>query len=320
MRRLKTKYEELMRKLVYFALSVMLCTSCVPKKKYTELSEELDDCYKAKQAQNSALAANRQTIEDLESNRASLQKSIDALVKDTLNKGKSLAQNKIDLDNLKKLNKKLADQLKNSRSESEVKQLLDQLSSMQNKLQSREDSLSAKEKEMASLTAMLARQDSMMKNLKKKVSDALTNFEGKGLSVINKNGKVYVSMDNKLLFSSGSWEVGKNGLEALESIGDFLAQNKDIHVVVEGHTDNVPYTGNGYIIDNWDLSAKRATAIVRALIGNKDIDPARITASGRAEFVPLDPADTKEAKAKNRRTEIILSPNMDELMKLISNE
>ncbi|MCQ2198952.1 MAG: OmpA family protein [Paludibacteraceae bacterium] len=309
-----------MKKFVYFALSVMLCTSCVPKKKYTELSEELDDCYKAKQAQNSALAANRQTIDDLESNRASLQKTIDALAKDTLNKGKSLAQNKIDLDNLKKLNKKLADQLKNSRSESEVKQLLDQLSSMQNKLQSREDSLSAKEKEMASLTAMLARQDSMMKSLKKKVSDALTNFEGKGLSVINKNGKVYVSMDNKLLFSSGSWEVGKNGLEALESIGDFLAQNKDIHVVVEGHTDNVPYTGNGYIIDNWDLSAKRATAIVRALIGNKDIDPARITASGRAEFVPLDPADTKEAKAKNRRTEIILSPNMDELMKLISNE
>lgn len=320
MRRLKTKYRELMKKFVYFALSVMLCTSCVPKKKYTELSEELDDCYKAKQAQNSALAANRQTIDDLESNRASLQKTIDALAKDTLNKGKSLAQNKIDLDNLKKLNKKLADQLKNSRSESEVKQLLDQLSSMQNKLQSREDSLSAKEKEMASLTAMLARQDSMMKSLKKKVSDALTNFEGKGLSVINKNGKVYVSMDNKLLFSSGSWEVGKNGLEALESIGDFLAQNKDIHVVVEGHTDNVPYTGNGYIIDNWDLSAKRATAIVRALIGNKDIDPARITASGRAEFVPLDPADTKEAKAKNRRTEIILSPNMDELMKLISNE
>lgn len=320
MMRLKTKYRELMKKFVYFALSVMLCTSCVPKKKYTELSEELDDCYKAKQAQNSALAANRQTIDDLESNRASLQKTIDALAKDTLNKGKSLAQNKIDLDNLKKLNKKLADQLKNSRSESEVKQLLDQLSSMQNKLQSREDSLSAKEKEMASLTAMLARQDSMMKSLKKKVSDALTNFEGKGLSVINKNGKVYVSMDNKLLFSSGSWEVGKNGLEALESIGDFLAQNKDIHVVVEGHTDNVPYTGNGYIIDNWDLSAKRATAIVRALIGNKDIDPARITASGRAEFVPLDPADTKEAKAKNRRTEIILSPNMDELMKLISNE
>lgn len=320
MRRLKTKYRELMKKFVYFALSVMLCTSCVPKKKYTELSEELDDCYKAKQAQNSALAANRQTIDDLESNRASLQKTIDALAKDTLNKGKSLAQNKIDLDNLKKLNKKLADQLKNSRSESEVKQLLDQLSSMQNKLQSREDSLSAKEKEMASLTAMLARQDSMMKSLKKKVSDALTNFEGKGLSVINKNGKVYVSMDNKLLFSSGSWEVGKNGLEALESIGDFLAQNKDIHVVVEGHTDNVPYTGNGYIIDNWDLSAKRATAIVRALIGNKDIDPARITASGRAEFVPLDPADTKEAKAKNRRTEIILSPNMDELMKLIGNE
>lgn len=173
---------------------------------------------------------------------------------------------------------------------------------------------------MQKLTAMVNRQDSLMKNLKKKVSDALTNFEGKGLSVVNKNGRVYVSMDEKLLFKSGSYDVDSKGIQALNSIGDFLVENKDIHVVIEGHTDNVPYTGNGYLLDNWDLSVKRATAIVRALIGNKNIDPARITASGRAEYVPLDPADTKEARQKNRRTEIILSPNMDELMKALSGE
>ncbi|MEE0083381.1 MAG: OmpA family protein [Paludibacteraceae bacterium] len=266
------------------------------------------------------MAENKQTIADLESNKKYLQDAIDALAKDTLAKGKLLSQNKSDLESLRNLNKKLADQLKNSRSESEVKALLSQLQSMQNKLASREDSLSAKEKEMQKLTAMVNRQDSLMKNLKKKVSDALTNFEGKGLSVVNKNGRVYVSMDEKLLFKSGSYDVDSKGIQALNSIGDFLVENKDIHVVIEGHTDNVPYTGNGYLLDNWDLSVKRATAIVRALIGNKNIDPARITASGRAEYVPLDPADTKEARQKNRRTEIILSPNMDELMKALSGE
>lgn len=310
----------MMRKILYFFLSASLFCSCVPKKKFVELSEELDDCYKAKQAGVKTMAENKQTIADLESNKKYLQDAIDALSKDTLAKGKLLSQNKTDLESLRNLNKKLADQLKNSRSESEVKALLNQLQTMQNKLASREDSLSAKEKEMQKLTAMINRQDSLMKSLKKKVSDALTNFEGKGLSVVNKNGRVYVSMDEKLLFKSGSYDVDSKGIQALNSIGDFLVENKDIHVVIEGHTDNVPYTGNGYLLDNWDLSVKRATAIVRALIGNKNIDPARITASGRAEYVPLDPADTKEARQKNRRTEIILSPNMDELMKALSGE
>lgn len=253
----------MMRKILYFFLSASLFCSCVPKKKFVELSEELDDCYKAKQAGVKTMAENKQTIADLESNKKYLQDAIDALAKDTLAKGKLLSQNKSDLESLRNLNKKLADQLKNSRSESEVKALLSQLQSMQNKLASREDSLSAKEKEMQKLTAMVNRQDSLMKNLKKKVSDALTNFEGKGLSVVNKNGRVYVSMDEKLLFKSGSYDVDSKGIQALNSIGDFLVENKDIHVVIEGHTDNVPYTGNGYLLDNWDLSVKRATAIVR---------------------------------------------------------
>ena len=167
----------MMRKILYFFLSASLFCSCVPKKKFVELSEELDDCYKAKQAGVKTMAENKQTIADLESNKKYLQNAIDALAKDTLAKGKLLSQNKSDLESLRNLNKKLADQLKNSRSESEVKALLSQLQSMQNKLASREDSLSAKEKEMQKLTAMVNRQDSLMKNLKKKVSDALTNFE-----------------------------------------------------------------------------------------------------------------------------------------------
>lgn len=159
-----------------------------------------------------------------------------------------------------------------------------------------------------------------MKNLRKKVADALTGFEGKGLEVINKNGKVYVSLDEKLLFKSGKWDVDAKGVEALNNIAKFLAENKDIHVVIEGHTDDQALVNSiGNIEDNWDLSVKRATAIVKTILKNKNIDPARITASGRAEFVPLDNAKTKEARQKNRRTEIILSPNMDELMKVLSN-
>jgi chemotaxis protein MotB len=228
---------------------------------------------------------------------------------------------------LRKVNSQLADQLKNSRSEAEVKALLSDLQKIQDKLQAREDALLASEKSLKEkelkvkeLSDIISKQDSLMKNLRKKVADALTGFEGKGLEVINKNGKVYVSLDEKLLFKSGKWNVDAKGVEALNNIAKFLAENKDIHVVIEGHTDDQALVNSiGNIEDNWDLSVKRATAIVKTILKNKNIDPARITASGRAEFVPLDNAKTKEARQKNRRTEIILSPNMDELMKVLSN-
>jgi chemotaxis protein MotB len=152
------------------------------------------------------------------------------------------------------------------------------------------------------------------------VADALKGFEDKGLTIYEKNGKVYVSLDEKLLFASGSWEIDNNGRAALTELGKVLAGDHDINVVIEGHTDNVPYRGSGNVKDNWDLSVMRATAVVKELLKNKDILPQRISASGRSEYIPMDIEDSREARAKNRRTEIILTPKLDELFKIIDGQ
>lgn len=316
-----------MKKIFYCILLGGLVSSCVSQKKFDEISRQLDDCNQKNELTNKNLSDAQQKIADLDRNTAALKMEVDSLNAENATKSKLLHQNKLDQESLRKVNSQLADQLKNSRSEAEVKALLSDLQKIQDKLQAREDALLASEKSLKEkelkvkeLSDIISKQDSLMKNLRKKVADALTGFEGKGLEVINKNGKVYVSLDEKLLFKSGKWNVDAKGVEALNNIAKFLAENKDIHVVIEGHTDDQTLVNSiGNIEDNWDLSVKRATAIVKTILKNKNIDPARITASGRAEFVPLDNAKTKEARQKNRRTEIILSPNMDELMKVLSN-
>lgn len=316
-----------MKKIFYCFLLGGLVSSCVSQKKFDEISRQLDDCNQKNELTNKNLSDAQQKIADLDRNTAALKMEVDSLNAENATKSKLLHQNKLDQESLRKVNSQLADQLKNSRSEAEVKALLSDLQKIQDKLQAREDALLASEKSLKEkelkvkeLSDIISKQDSLMKNLRKKVADALTGFEGKGLEVINKNGKVYVSLDEKLLFKSGKWDVDAKGVEALNNIAKFLAENKDIHVVIEGHTDDQALVNSiGNIEDNWDLSVKRATAIVKTILKNKNIDPARITASGRAEFVPLDNAKTKEARQKNRRTEIILSPNMDELMKVLSN-
>lgn len=316
-----------MKKIFYCFLLGGFVSSCVSQKKFDEISRQLDDCNQKNELTNKNLSDAQQKIADLDRNTAALKMEVDSLNAENATKSKLLHQNKLDQESLKKVNSQLADQLKNSRSEAEVKALLSDLQKIQDKLQAREDALLASEKSLKEkelkvkeLSDIISKQDSLMKNLRKKVADALTGFEGKGLEVINKNGKVYVSLDEKLLFKSGKWDVDAKGVEALNNIAKFLAENKDIHVVIEGHTDDQALVNSiGNIEDNWDLSVKRATAIVKTILKNKNIDPARITASGRAEFVPLDNAKTKEARQKNRRTEIILSPNMDELMKVLSN-
>lgn len=309
-----------MKKLFYFSLICVLSCSCVAKKKFNEVSQLLDDCNKKTELQAHEIAI-------LGKDTAALKTTINKLTGDAELQAKLIEQNKADIEALNKLNKQLSEQLKNSRSENEVKALLADIQRIQDKLLEREDALektgkalSENEKKLKELSNIIAKQDSLMKNLRKKVADALVGFEGNGLEVINKNGKVYVSLEEQLLFKSGRWDVDPKGATALNKLAKFLGENKDIHVVIEGHTDNVPYNGSGNVIDNWDLSVKRATSIVRILLQDKEISPERITASGRAEFVPLDPAQTKEARQKNRRTEIILSPNMDELMQAISAE
>ena len=165
---------------------------------------------------------------------------------------------------------------------------------------------------------MIAAKDTAMRKLKETLSNALNGFEGKGLTVYQKNGKVYVSMENKLLFGSGSWAVGTEGRRAIVEVGKVLATNPDITVQIEGHTDNVEYNGSGPIHDNWDLSTKRATAVVTILTENTGINPRNLTAAGRSEYAPVASNETSEGKSKNRRIEIILTPKLDEISKMLN--
>lgn len=172
---------------------------------------------------------------------------------------------------------------------------------------------------VAELEKVIADKDAAMTALKDAISRALTDFEGKGLTVEQRDGKVYVSMENKLLFSSGSWAVGTEGRRAVQQLGSVLGQNPDIAVLIEGHTDNVPYQGNSQLSGNWDLSTKRATAIVNILRENAAINPENLTAAGRGEYAPVATNSTPEGKAKNRRIEVILTPKLDELSKLLKD-
>lgn len=171
---------------------------------------------------------------------------------------------------------------------------------------------------VAELENVIASKDAAMTALKDAISRALTDFEGKGLTVEQRDGKVYVSMENKLLFGSGSWAVGTEGRRAVQQLGAVLAENPDIAVLIEGHTDNVPYKGNDQLSGNWDLSTKRATAIVNILRENASIHAENLTAAGRGEFAPVSSNDTAESRAKNRRIEVILTPKLDELTKLLN--
>ena len=156
-----------------------------------------------------------------------------------------------------------------------------------------------------------------MRALKTALTLALDSFEGNGLSVEQREGKVYVSMENKLLFESGSWTVGSTGKQAIKQLGNVLASNPEIAILIEGHTDTDPYIGNENLSGNWDLSTKRATEIVKLMLKNKQIKPENLTAAGRGEHQALASNQTAAGKAKNRRIEVILSPKLDKITQLL---
>jgi chemotaxis protein MotB len=179
--------------------------------------------------------------------------------------------------------------------------------------------LEKKNARMAELEKILDAQKKIVQDLKNKVSEALLGFENNGLTVTMKNGKVYVSLDEKLLFKSASYEIDANGKNALKKLAGVLEKNPDIQITIEGHTDNVPYNpGAGQLKDNWDLSVKRATTVVRVLLEGSKIDAKRLTASGRSQYLPVDESNSADARQKNRRTEIVLTPDLTELYNLIN--
>lgn len=183
----------------------------------------------------------------------------------------------------------------------------------------KESQLLERERALLDLQRKIAHQDSITRRLNDILRNALLGFNSDELSIEIKNGKVYVSMSDKLLFKSGSATVEDKGKQAIKVLADVLAKNPDIDILVEGHTDNVPIKTGTYR-DNWDLSVARATSIVRIVTDEYKIAPTRFTASGKGEFSPRANNTTPEGRASNRRTEIILSPKLDEIMKLLNNE
>ncbi|WP_309281506.1 OmpA family protein [Fluviicola sp.] len=235
----------------------------------------------------------------------------------------SLADQKTANGRLTAENKNLQDKLSGQKNinESQSEQLDQQSAQLRQQLtelNQKEKDLQEKEQMLREMQAIIARQDEMTKKLNQTLRDALVGFNSDELTMEIRDGKVYVSMSDKLLFKSGSITVEPKGVEALKALADVLNKNPDIQILVEGHTDNVPIK-TAVFKDNWDLSVARATTITRMLNEKYGVAATRITASGRGEYYPKASNDTPEGKAKNRRTEIILSPKLDEIMNLLNN-
>lgn len=250
--------------------------------------------------------------------RDSLCTTLSARNNELYNLRKDTASLNSDIKNLgKKYNNLANDKLSQSEQFSEaLKKKTDELKQKSEELTAKEKLLASRENALNELRKVVARQDSITNRLNNILRDALLGFKSDELSVYIKNGKVYVSLSDKLLFKSGSAAVETKGVEAIKVLADVLNKNNDIDILVEGHTDNIPIKTVQYH-DNWDLSAARAISIVRILTDEYKISPLRLTASGKGEFSPRASNSTPEGRASNRRTEIILSPKLDELMKLL---
>ncbi len=318
----------MIKKLSLIALLLVLTTSCVSKKIYTDLENRYATLKKENRTLSDENADISKSLTASQNELAKLRKDYDAAVAKRNQLEKDYEATKSNLENLQKSYNALEQNSSSSLAENAKKnrELLAQLEAKEQALAAENARLEKLKRDMevrsqriAELENIISSKDAAMTKLKNAISKALTNFEGKGLTVEQRDGKVYVSMENKLLFESGSWAVGKNGKEAVKQLGTVLADNPDIAVMIEGHTDNAPYTGNGQISGNWDLSTKRATAIVEILRENARINPENLTAAGRGEYAPIASNETVEGKAKNRRIEVILTPKLDEISKLLND-
>ena len=204
-------------------------------------------------------------------------------------------------------------------SDQKIQESIAQNNALLKEIALKESALSAREERVDQLEELIALKEAALSELKQRLSDALLNFKGKGLTVEQRNGKVYVSMENKLLFQSGRWDIEAEGKKAIRQLAAVLQDNPDISILIEGHTDNVPFSGQGGLESNWDLSTKRATAVVNILLENEQLLPQNLTAAGRSEYIPIAPNSTPEGRASNRRIEVILSPQWDEINALLNN-
>lgn len=296
-------------------LSLLSLGSCVSKKKMAEMTKQRDLFFEEKEKAEKALTKAR-AMND------SLLLTAQEYDRDRVRFKNDLIELQGEYDRLKQecdeLQKAYESKLKTNKSEAQ--KLLQELNAKENLLRQLEDDLRLREKRVKELEDILQAQRDAVTQLRDKLLKALKGYTDKGLNVYEKDGRVYVSMDEKLLFESGKTNVNREGQKALTELGKVLESDPSLQVVVEGHTDNVPLSGSGPIKDNWELSVLRAASVTRILLENRNIDPKRITPSGRGEFMPVAENETKEGRARNRRTEIIIEPKLDELIRLIKGE
>lgn len=342
--------------LLLYILMASVLFSCVPSRQFEEIKDKNRKCEEELELLKSQNKELTEKNTEATAKADELQKKYNNLIADTTENGIQFRKLYKQYKQINDLNDELLKKQKEllTGNESETRKLLAQLQDAKLDLQKKEDALKelelalnakkkdleayqaeldamkkdledakkdveAKNSRLVELESILARKDSAVKALKDKVTAALLGFEGDGLSIVQKNGKVYVSLDEKLLFKSGKWDVDPKGQNAIKKLAEVLEKNEDINVMIEGHTDDVPYGGSGGIADNWDLSVKRATSIVKIITANSKINPTRLIASGRGEFLPVETDKTPDARQKNRRTEIILTPKLDELFKMLES-
>ena len=329
-----------MSRILIIIFSLCVLGSCITPKVYNELLDKHEIAKKNLTKNEKVILQLRETLDDKEKNIQSLTLLVENLRLDSARINNELVSCQKKYDNLSttydlltsKSSRYMAEKAK------ETKDLLEQLEKTQSELFAKEDELNKstanlEEKErklidsqnelelrslrVAELEAIINRKDSMVTALKQKISKALIGLEGDGLTIVQRNGKVYISLEEDLLFASGKYEVNQTGKQALDKLSDVLSYQKDLEILVEGHTDSIPLSGRGLVKDNWDLSVMRATSVVKRLTANTNLDPTQLIAAGRSEFVPILTNSTSEGRSKNRRIEMILSPNLDDLFKLL---
>jgi chemotaxis protein MotB len=348
-----------MMKIVRFALFVLLginFVACVPMNQFSDVkkrSEQLEDSNRLLKDENRKLIVENNELGGKLENLIKRNNDLEERNRQLLKRAEDLEYSNNRLNNNQKELERQIELLRDGSSD-EISKLLSELQTMQRNLQEREDrvreaeekldeqeqklqqaqkelekqeellrraeqSLQEQQARMLELQDALDKQKDAVSQLREKLTQALRGFYDQGLSVHEKNGKVYVSLEENLMFRTGSYNVDPAGQSALQSLSEVLAANPGISIMVEGHTDDVPLSGTGAIKDNWDLSVMRATAVTKIILGNKGVDPNRIIAAGRSEYVPLDDAKTPEARQKNRRTEIILTPDLSEVLEIIQS-
>lgn len=308
--------------------STLIIASCVPHRQFTDVKAKQEAC----EAENKQLRAQVENFEtrmnEFDSKYNVAERKIDALKSDTAVMGNSLRILRKQYDKINALNDELLNKSASlhAGSEQENKNLMTELEAVRVALQKKEDSLNEletalnakevelqdREEKLRSLKQMIAQKDSAMQALRSTVARALLGFEGKGITVEKRNGRVYVSMEAQLLFATGSTEIDQRGKQAVIDLARAIQGNDDLHIMVEGHTDTDEFNRTTYPRNNWDLSVLRATSVIKLMTENSEIDPELLTAAGRSQYHPVS-----SDKSKNRRIEVVLSPKLDELLDVI---